>query len=134
MEMENVFYVNYDGCIQISFDALIIGMWNRYIEYNECKNKICLNNKEFFEKSFNNSYDAAWAATLSGRWDWKDDFVYFGDDGYLTSFSHWDDENSPIDLDKINISPLIDGLKKIPQKNKKEKSISRAIHDALQEV
>ena len=132
--MENVFYIDYNGRIQISFDALIMGMWNVYVEYEGGDNKIFLNNKEFFENSFDNAYDAAWAATISGRWDWKDAFVCFGDDGYLTSFSHWDDKNSPINLDKIDLSSFIYELQDM-QTNKKGyvNSIPRAIHDALKE-
>ena len=135
MEMENVFYIDYNGRIQISFDALIMGMWNVYVEYEGGDNKIFLNNKEFFENSFDNAYDAAWAATLSGRWDWKDAFVYFSGEGYITSFSHWDDKNSPINLDKIDISHIIQALQDMQTNDKRYvvNSIPRAIHDALKE-
>ena len=135
--MENVFYESYDGSIQVDLDTLLISMWNVYIEMDKGgENKIFVNNKEFFENSFNNSFDAAWAVTLSGRWRWTDDYVFFSGDGYVTSFSHWDDERSPIDIEKINVNPLIDGLKKFNKKDKKRyvNNIPRAIHDALQEV
>ena len=134
MDMENIIYESYDGSIQIDMDTLLVSIWNVYIEMEAGgDNKIFLNDKDFFEKKFDNAYDAAWAVSLSGVWKWTDRFVYFNEGGYVTSFSHWDDENSPIDLDKINISPLIDGLINSLQKNKKG-GISPAIHDALQEI
>ena len=126
--MENVVYENYNNCIEVSFDALIVSMWNRGGE-----NKVFLNNKEFFENSFESAYDAACAVSFSNRWRWTDDFVYVDEEGYLASFSHWDDENSPIDADRLEMSHLIEGLKKWPKKDKKEQegNISMSIHDAL---
>ena len=123
--MENMFYENYNQCVEVDFDALIVSMWNKYSE-----NKISVNNKEFFENSFDNAYDAAWAVSLSGRWRWTDDYVYVNEEGYISSFSHWDDKNSPIDIDKLDISQLIEGLKKWPKKEK-EDNLSMSIHDAL---
>ena len=131
--MENnmeIAYVDYGGHVKIDLYALIIYAWNKYVEYAGCGNKIFLNNKEFFENSFNNSYDAAWAVALSGKWCWRDEFAYFNDEGYITSFNQWDDKNSPIDLDKIDVGHLIDGLG-IWHKKEQEGSISKAIHDAL---
>lgn len=124
------------GEIELDMETVLVSLWNAYIENaGYYYNKIFCNNKEFFEKSFNNSFDAAWAVSLSGKWRWSDDYVYFDNDGYITSFSHWDDETSPIDLDKIDVSPLIDGLKKFHKKNKKGyvNNIPKAIHEALQE-
>ena len=126
--MENIFYVNYNKCIEISFDALIVTMWNTYVEAVERDKKISPNNKEFFENSFDNQYDAAWAVSLSGQWSWTDDYVCFDEDGYITSFTHWDDEGSPIDIDKLDLSHLIDGLERW---DKKEQKGSISIHDAL---
>ena len=130
-------YKNYSGQVEIDLDTVLVSLWNAYIEADEAegRDKIYLNNKGFFENSFENAYDAAWAVSLSGKWNWTDNFVYFDKDGYLTSFSHWNDENSPIDIDKIDVGLLIDGLKKW-SKNKtckqgQENNISRAIHDAL---
>ena len=165
--MENIFYVNYNNCIEISFDALIVAMWNTYVETverdkkispnnkeffeNSLENayveaeaagrdkKISLNNKEFFENSFDDAYDAAMAISWSGRWRWTDSFVYFDEEGYLTSFSRLDDENSPIDMDKIDIDYLIRALQDLQRSPKKwhkkgcVNNIPRAIHDALQE-
>ena len=135
--MEIKAYKNYDGEVEIDLDTVIVTIWNAYLEAEGMDNKICLNNKGFFENSFENNYDAAWAVSLSGRWRHDDEFVCFDEDGYLTSFSHWDEENSPIDIDKIDVGLLIDGLKKW-SKNKnrtckqgQENNISRAIHDAL---
>ena len=135
--MENAIYVDYSGCIKADLDVLLVSMWNSYIEYNGGDNKIFLNNKEFFENSFNNSFDAAWAATLSGKWWWTDDFVYFNREGYIVSFCHWDDERSPIDLDKIDISSLIYELQDLQTNKTNDKkyvnNIPQAIHEALQE-
>ena len=156
--MENIFYVNYNNCIEISFDALIVAMWNTYVETverdkkispnnkeffeNSLENayveaeaagrdkKISLNNKEFFENSFDNQYDAAWAVSLSGQWSWTDDYVCFDEDGSLASVSHWNDANSPIDIDQLDVSHLIDALKKWHRKGCVN-NIPRAIHDAL---
>ena len=129
MEM---FYMNYDQNVEISVDALIVAMWNKYIEYKGEDNKIFSNSKEFFENSFENAYDAAWAVSLSDKWNCTDDYVCFDEDGYLTSFVHWDDENSPIDPDKLDLSQLIDGLKNLKKWHKKRQgSIAIAIHDAL---
>lgn len=135
--VENAIYVDYNECIRVDLNAMVVALWNKYLEFEgRGENKISLNNKEFFENSFNNAYDAAWAATISGKWRWSDDYVYFNGEGFITSFSHWDDETSPIDLDKIDVSPLIDGLKKFHKKNKKGyvNNIPKAIHEALQEV
>ena len=109
-------YVAYDGRVKIGMHALIAYAWNKYVEEKRDGNKVFLNNKEFFENSFNNSFDAAWAAALSGKWSWKDDFVCFNDEGYLTSFTHCDDETCPIDIDKIDIDHLIRGLQDLKTK------------------
>ena len=128
--MENATYIDYNGRVHIDLDTLIVAAWNCAGE-----NKIFHNNREFFEN------DVAWAATLSRRWWWTDDFVYIDEEGFPVSFSHWDDRKSPINPDKIDITGLINGLKKTKQdlqtndKNKKRyvNNIPRAIHDALQE-
>ena len=120
--------------VEVNMDTVMVSLWNAHIVAEGYGNKISFNDKGFFDSAFENAYDAAWAVSLSGKWCWSDEFVFFGEDGYLTSFSHWDDENSPIDLDKINIGSLIQSLKKW-HKNKKGcvDNIPRAIHDALQE-
>ena len=129
MEM---FYMNYDQNVTISVDALIVSMWNKYSEDKGGDKKIYVYNKEFFENAFENSYDAAWAVSLSGKWDLADDYVCFDEDGYLTSFSRCDDKNSTIDPDKLDLSQLIDGLKNLKKWHKKRQgSIAIAIHDAL---
>ena len=133
---EEIAYVNYKECVEVNFDALIAAVWNKYIEYKGGYNKIFLNNKEFFKTSFEDKYDAAWAVS-SGDWRWSDSFVFFDSKGNLTSFSHWDDENSPIDMNKIDISHIIDGLNSLRQTKDKKgyvNNISPAIHEALQEV
>ena len=127
--MENIFYMNYNGCAEISFDALIVAAWNTLAG----DKKVFLNNKDFFENSFENAYDATLAVSLSDKWTWSDDFVCFDEEGYISSFTHWDDEKSPINIDKIDISHLIDGLKRWHNKQDKYavNSIPIAIHEAL---
>ena len=107
------FYKNYNDETVLDMDTVIVSMWNAYVEERGYGNKIFFNNKEFFENSFNNSFDAAYAVSLSGKWHWADEYVCFGEDGYLTSFSHWNDGNSPIDLDKLDICQLINNLKRL---------------------
>ena len=123
-------YKNYNDGIEVDLDTVLVSLWNAYIEAEGYGNKISFNDKGFFENNFESPYDAAWAVSLSGGWRWTDDFVCFDEDGYLTSFSHWDDANSPIDLDKIDVGLLIQSLKKW-HKHKPVDNISRAIHDAL---
>ena len=108
-------------------DMVLISIYNAQAE-----NKIYVNDVDFFNNTFENPYDAAWSVSLSKRWRWSDDYVYFDEEGYITSFSHWDDENSPIDIDKLDICQLISSLKKW-HKKRVVNDIPRAIHDALQE-
>ena len=139
--MENA-YMTYDGKIRVDSYIIIVSMWNKYIEEEGRDNKVSFNGKEFFEKNFDNAYDAAMAVSLSKRWSWTDDYVYFDADGYLVSFSRCDDETCPIDLDKIDIDYLIRSLQDL-QARAGEKArakngyvvdnIPRAIHEALQE-
>ena len=131
MDMESLVYVNYEGRVEISLDLLFVVAWNKLIEEEGYGNKISLNNKEFFETSFNNLYDVAWA-TSYGNYRWADDYVYFNTEGHLISFSHWDDENSPIDIDRIDISSLA-GLQDL-QRQENNCPISRAIQKALDEI
>ena len=130
--MENA-YMTYDGQIRVDREIIIISLWNKFIEEEGNKSgKIFKNNEEFFKNSFKNSYDAAMAVSLSGAWRWTDDFVYFNDEGYLTSFSRCDDKTCPIVLDKIDIDYLIRALQDLQTNDKKRQdNISRAIHDAL---
>ena len=132
--IEEIAYVNYNDSVEVNFDALIVARCNKYIEYAGGYNKIFLNNKEFFKTSFEDKYDTAWAVS-SGDWRGTDSFVFFNREGNLSSFSHWDDENSPIDIDKIDTSSLINELQRWQTiKKGYVNSIPRAIHDALQEV
>ena len=119
--------------IDVNIDMVLISLWNAYLEGEDGRydNKIYVNDADFFANTFGNAYDAAWAVSLSGRWAWSNDFVYFDEDGYITSFSHWDDETSPIDLDKLDISQLINNLKKWHKNRYVVDNIPKAIHDAL---
>ena len=106
---KDIIYKNYKNEVEVNMDTILVSLWNAY--ESRGGNKIYVNDADFFKNTFDNSYDAAWAVSLSGRWRYADDYVFFDEDGYLTSFSHWDDENSPIDLDKLDISQLIKSLK-----------------------
>ena len=115
---------------EIDMDMVLISIYNAQIEE---ENKIYVNDKDFINNIFKNKYDAAMAVSLSGKWDWRDDYAYFDAEGLLSSFSHWDDETSPINLDKLDIDQLIQSLKRW-SKNKNRyvvNNIPRAIHDAL---
>ena len=131
--MENIAYIGYEHKIQFDLDLLIIAAWNKYAGYAG-RDRIYLNNVEVFKKSFKNPYDAAWAVS-SGDWRWTDDYVFFNKEGYITSFSHCDDERSPIDLDRIDIAGLVRALQDL-QNDKRYvvNNIPKAIHDALKEV
>ena len=132
MDMEKLIFVDYNDRVKVDMDTLIVAMWDRYLEYEgKEENKIFLNNKEFFENSFDNSYDAAWAVS-TGDWRWADKFVCFDSDGHLSSFSHWDDDESPIDPDKIDLDSLIHGLERWKNAKRYVNNIPKAIHDALQ--
>ena len=133
MDIENIVYTDYTGHVKIDEDALIVSMWNKYIEGENNDNKVFRNTPENFNEKFKNPYDAAWAVGISRNWRWTDEYAYFDDEGYLTSFSHWDEETSPIQIDKIDISNLIN-LKKGYVDNIPVNNIPRAIHDALKEV
>ena len=115
--------------VELDMDTVLVSIYNA-----QASEKIYVNGVDFFNNTFDSSYDAAWSVSLSGKWTWSDDFVYFDEDGYLTSFSHWDDKNSPIDLDKLDIGSLINSLKKWHKKKYVVNDIPRAIHDALEEV
>ena len=136
--MENA-YMTYDGQIRLDSHILIVSLWNKYIEDTKgYGSKVFPNDKNFFEENFENKYDAAMAVSLSGNWKWTDSFAYFDNDGYITSFSRLDDENCPIDIDKIDIDYLIRALQDLQknlEKNKKKRyvvdNIPKAIHDAL---
>ena len=114
--------------VDMNMDMVLISIYNA----TEEENKIYVNDADFFENTFENKYDAAWAVSMSGRWRWTDDYVCFDNDGYLSSFTHWDDEGSPIKLDKLDISQLINSLKKWSKKEQEACCISRAVRDALE--
>ena len=105
-------YKNYKNEVELDMDTVLVSLWNAYIEAEGRDNKIYVNDVDFFNNTFDNPYDAVWAVSLGGRWTRSDDYVYFDEEGYISSFSHWDDETSPIDLDKIDIGNLINSLKR----------------------
>ena len=134
--MEKVAYVDYNESVRIDYDALMVTLWNTFVEYRGGYGKISLNNKDFFADAFDTAFAAVHAVSLSGNYTWSDDYVYFDDEGYLASFCHWDDANSPIDINKIDINDLA-RLARLVRDIKKQKNgyvvdnIPRAIHDAL---
>ena len=115
--------------IDINMDMVLISIYNA--QQQDGENKVYINDEDFFTNTFSNAYDAAFSVSLSGKWYWSDDFVYFDEEGYLTSFSHWDDERSPINIDKLDICQLINNLKW--HKKGCVDNIPKAIHEALQE-
>ena len=122
MEMKINAYKNYNDEVEVDIDTVLVSMWNAYIEAEGSDNKISFNGKDFFENVFENAYDAVMAVSLSGgRWRWTDTFAYFDDEGYLVSFSRFEDERCPIDVDKIDIDYLIRALQDLQMiKNRKE--------------
>ena len=117
--------------IELDLDTVLVSLWNAYLEEGY-GNKICVNDADFMNNKFETPYDAAWAVSLSNRWKKEDDFVYFDEEGYITSFNHWDDERSPINLDKLTYDSFINSLKH--KKKDVVNNIHRAIHDALENV
>ena len=115
--------------VKLDMDTILVSLYNCD---KENENKIFANDKDFFSNTFENAYDAAWAVSLSGNYTWSDDYVYFDEEGYISSFSHWDDANSPIVLDRIDINDLIRHIKK-RENGYVVNNIPRAIHDALEE-
>ena len=112
--------------VDVDMDMILVSLYNSCNKYN----KIAYNDENFFEL-FDSPFDAAWAVSISGKWAWNDDFVCFDEEGHLTSFTHWDDENSPITADKLDISQLINSLKRCKKDRHVVNNIPRAIHDAL---
>ena len=95
--------------VEVDMDTILVSLYNS----SDVGNKIFFNDEGFFVNTFETPYDAAWAVSLSGRWRRSDSFVYFDNEGYISSFTHWDDETCPIDLDKLDICQLIQNIKKI---------------------
>ena len=129
--MENaIAYVDYSERVRIDYDALIVVMWNAFVEYRGGYDKVFVNDKDFFEKSFDTAFAAVHAVSLSGNYTWSDDYVYFDSNGYIASFNHWDDANSPIDPGRIDINDLARDIKKL-KNGYVVNNIPKAIHDAL---
>ena len=123
--MEKNFFENID--IDVVLDTILIPLWNEYIEKTGYGEKIFPNEAEFFNDGrFVTQYDAAWAVSI-GDWRRTDEYVCFNEEGFLVSFQHWGDKNSPVDITRL--STWIQTNKKGYVVN----SIPPAIHEALQE-
>ena len=97
-------YKNYNDEVEFDVDSMVVSLWNAYEEEEGgSENKIYVNDADFFNSKFDNAYDAVMAVSLSGKWTWSDDYVYFDNNGYITSFNHWDDVKSPVNLDRLGI-------------------------------
>ena len=114
------------NAVEIDMDTIVVSLWNYAAEED---NRIYFNDPGFFENFFENAYDAAWAVSI-GNWCRTDSFVCFDGEGCLVSFTHWDDDKSPIDIDKLDISQLINRLRK--RNRYTVNSIPEAIHNALE--
>ena len=98
--MKKNFFENID--IDVVLDTILIPLWNEYIEKTGYGEKIFPNEAEFFnDGKFVTQYDAAWAVSI-GDWRRTDEYVCFNEEGYLASFSHWDDKNSPMDITRLS--------------------------------
>ena len=75
--MEIRVYKNYNDGIEVDIDTVLVSLWNAYLEGEDRRydNRIYVNDKDFFVNTFENSYDAAWSVSLSGKWAWSDDYV-----------------------------------------------------------
>lgn len=135
MDMKNIMdnaYINYNEKIQIDSVIIIIALWNKLIENGRMGYKVYSNDRKFFKDNFEDTYDTAWAVS-AGNYQWTDEFVYVTAEGHLMSFSSLKDENSPVDLDEIEISSLIRELQAY-ETQERHSNISPAIHEALQEI
>ena len=123
--MEKNFFENID----IVLDRIIIPIWNDYIEKVGYGEKIFPNEAEFFnDGKFSTPYDAVWAVSI-GDWRRTDEYVCFNE-GFLVSFQHWSDKNSPVDI--VRLSTWIQ-TNKTYDKKVYMNNIPKAIHEALQE-
>ena len=114
--------------IDTVLDTILIPAWNEYINRVGYGEKIFPNEAEFFnDGKFPSPYDAAWAVSL-GDYRRTDEYVCFDDEGYLTSFCHWNDKNSPVDITRLSTWMQVNKIDKKYVVN----NIPRAIHDALQ--
>jgi hypothetical protein len=75
----------------------VIDIWNEYIQ-DAGHGEISSNDEAFFVDMFISPYDAVLAAAY-GDWNVNDDYVCLDDHENLQSFSHWQDDNSPVDAD-----------------------------------
>lgn len=127
MEMKKDFFENGFENDDVVLDTILVTLWNEYIEKTGYGEKIFPNEASFFnDGKFVTPYDAAWVVSI-GDWRRTDEYVCFNEEGFLVSFQHWGDKNSPVDITRLSIWI---------QKNKKGyvNNIPKAIHEALQEV
>lgn len=132
MEMKKDFFENGFENDDVVLDTILITIWNEYIEKIGYGEKIFSNEAEFFnDGKFVTPYDAAWAVSI-GDWRRTDEYVCFNSKGFLVSFQHWNDKNSPVDVSRLS-AWIQTNDKKINCKRYVVNNIPRAIHEALQE-
>lgn len=81
-------------------DYAIVSLWNHYVDENGLDERVYLNLPDEINKAFSTPYDVALAMS-HGDWYPTDRHFFFNRFGNLISFNHWDDEQSPIDIDLI---------------------------------
>lgn len=81
-------------------DYAIVSLWNRYCEENDLEGEIRLNLRRAINECFSTPYDVAMTIGY-GDWNPTDMYFFFNQFGALISFNHWDDEQSPIDIDLL---------------------------------
>lgn len=81
-------------------DYAIVSLWNHYVDENDLGERVYLNLPDEINKAFSTPYDVA-LAIGHGDWNPTDRHFFLNQFGDLISFNHWDDEQSPIDIDLI---------------------------------
>ena len=82
-------------------NAKVINLWNKYVgekcyPYNTIYT-IYTNNCAFFNTFFM-PFDAV-CAVMHGHYNENDDYVIIDEHDNVQSFTNWDDEKSPVDID-----------------------------------
>ena len=81
-------------------NAKVINLWNNYVEekcYPHEDDTIYTNNCAFFNTFFM-PFDAV-CAVMHGHYNENDNYVIIDESDNVQSFTNWDDEKSPVDID-----------------------------------